>query len=98
MLRIPTGGKGIRRCARNDIHPRHGEVRPLAEGSDHAHQLGGLCLGNLPGPIHPQDDLVGIPVGTKVHQEGEEESNDHPLSPPEIVSEDNEEACHGPQK
>lgn len=67
---IPAGGEGVGRLLGHDVEPWCGDAGVPGEFRHGVVQVGGLGPVELPGPVHGEDDPVGIPVAAEIHQEG----------------------------
>jgi len=80
MLRVATGGKGVRAVVLNDVHLRHRQSGTPGKGSHDPVETGVVTLLDRLRPVHPEHDLVGEPVGKKVHPPGQQKGCRHPPS------------------
>ena len=66
VLRVAPGGKRIGLRIVDEIDPRHGKARTLAEIAHHMHQLGGGALVNLHRVMGGERQPVRVPIGEEV--------------------------------
>ncbi len=102
MVRIPPRGKGVGRRVVDDIKPGNGDPPAASQGGKHLPNFAnpGIAdlLAHLPGSIHRQNDLVGVPPGKKVDSQGKEKGDHHPCVSAEMLSDQKEKARQKPQK
>jgi len=79
VLRVTSGRKRIRRRRVDQIDARHRQVGALRQLSNHLVQTRRFVPVDLPRASQAQRQSVGKPVCAAVHQESEQESNQHTL-------------------
>jgi hypothetical protein len=92
---VAPGGEGVGLVALDEVDLGHGQAGVDAELMDHAHQVGGALPVDLAGAVHPQHQLVRVPIGEQVHAQRQGQGDHHPALAAQQVADGEKEPGHG---
>src|SRR5215472_2755213 len=90
MLWVASSSEGIRRIGWNHIHLGHGDTDFLGQAHERGVSARKLFARDGLSAIHGQSDLVGIEVGDEVHDDGNEQRQEHSALAAEIASDEHQ--------
>jgi hypothetical protein len=98
VLRVAAGREGIRLRILDDVDPGLGQAGACGEVADQAVEFRRSRLVDRLGAIHPQHQLVGVPVSEQVHGAGDRERDHHALLSADQEARRQEQPRHGCQQ
>ena len=78
VLGVSSRCEGVRLVVVDDIDARHGQPGVGRELLDDAVEARRAAPINFARAVHPEHQLVGVPVGIEIHAAGQDEREDHP--------------------
>ena len=90
VVGISACGEGVGGFFGDDADARLGDAGAGGQFFDYLVEIGGFLGGELAGVVHGEDDLVGEPVASHIHDEGEPEGEDDARTAAEEAAEDDD--------
>ncbi len=94
MVRIASGGEGVRRIGRDQVDLGHRQADFLRQALDDVVNARQIIAADRLGAISGERDLVGEKIGNEIHDGGEGERHQHPVLPAESAAGQHEQQRH----